>query len=186
MAGLLVSRGAVLIDADVIAREVVDPSTLAFDAVVDAFGPGVVASDGTLDRAAIAAIVFNDPIQRGRLNAIVHPLVYARIAERLSELGGSDDVVILDVPLLLESGNSTGNLVAEVIVVAASRSVALARLVARGMDEADALARMDAQMPIEDKVAAADWVVRNDGSLDDLTKQVDELWSHLVTKVGPR
>jgi dephospho-CoA kinase len=182
VASMLSRLGAVVIDADALAREVVEPGTPGYDELVQEFGEGVVSADGTLNRAAIASIVFSDDEARARLNAIVHPKVYERIALRMQELAGSDAVVVLDVPLLFESSSGSRGLVSEVVVVAASDDVALDRLEGRGVGRHDAESRMAAQLPIAEKVAAADVVIHNDGTLDELEAQVDELWERLRGK----
>ena len=177
VAKLLAEHGAVIIDADAIAREVVQPGTPGFAAVVDAFGPDVVGPDGALDRPKLASIVFADEQQRGRLNGIVHPLVGERTAQ-LMDATPPGAVVVYDVPLLVESGLADG--FDFVLVVEASGPTRLARLAARGMPEADARNRIAAQADDEQRRAVADVVVRNDGSLDDLRTQVDEVWQRIV------
>ncbi|WP_329212183.1 dephospho-CoA kinase [Streptomyces sp. NBC_00683] len=177
---LLVSYGAVLIDADRIAREVVEPGTPGLDAVVEAFGPGILTPDGTLDRPALGAIVFADPERLAALNAIVHPLVGARSAE-LERAAGPDAVVVHDVPLLTENGLAP--LYDLVVVVDATPGTQLDRLVTlRGMTESDARARMAAQATREERKAVADRVVDNDGPLEALEPQVRTLWSELTAR----
>ncbi|GAA2444832.1 dephospho-CoA kinase [Streptomyces macrosporus] len=174
---LLAAYGAVIIDADRIAREVVEPGTPGLAAVVAEFGEEVLAPDGTLDRPRLGSIVFNDPERRKALNAIVHPLVGARSAE-LQEAAGEDAVVVHDVPLLTENGLAP--LYDLVIVVDASPETQLDRLVRlRGMDEADARARMAAQATREQRLAVADIVIDNDGPLEKLEPQVAEVWRRL-------
>jgi dephospho-CoA kinase len=179
VARLLAARGAVVIDADRLAREVVVAGTPGFAAVVDAFGPGVVAGDGSLDRPALAALVFADPVALRRLESIVHPLVGARAAELMAAAPG-DAVVVYDVPLLVENGLEAGYDV--VVVVDADDETRLARLAARGLSEADARARMAAQARRADRLAVADVVVANDGSRTDLASTVDALWTQLVDR----
>lgn len=174
------SYGAVLIDADRIAREVVEPGTPGLDAVVEAFGPGILTPDGTLDRPALGAIVFADPERLAALNAIVHPLVGARSAE-LERAAGPDAVVVHDVPLLTENGLAP--LYDLVVVVDATPGTQLDRLVTlRGMTESDARARMAAQATREERKAVADRVVDNDGPLEALEPQVRTLWSELTAR----
>jgi dephospho-CoA kinase len=176
VARLLVGHGARLIDADLVAREVVEPGTPGFARVVEALGPSVVAADGTLDRPAVAALVFADPDLLAALNAIVHPLVAVRTAELMAE-APLDGVVVNDVPLLMENGlKGSYDLV---VVVDAPEDVRLERLVARGLSPADVRARMAAQASREDRLAGADYVVDNSGTLDDLVPQVERLWSEL-------
>jgi dephospho-CoA kinase len=179
VARLLAARGAVVIDADRLAREVVVAGTPGFAAVVEAFGPGVVAADGSLDRPALAALVFADPVALRRLESIVHPLVGARAAE-LMAAAPADAVVVHDVPLLVENGLEEGYDV--VVVVDADDETRLTRLAARGLSGTDARARMAAQASRADRLAAADVVVPNDGSRTDLASAVDALWGELVDR----
>lgn len=179
----LVARGAVLIDADLLAREVVEPGTPGLAAIVEAFGREVLLADGTLDREALGRIVFADPESRKRLNAIVHPLVGAATTARFEAALAADPaaIVVHDVPLLVESG--LGRAYDAVVVVAARPETQLHRLVAlRGMTEADARARMAAQASLEDRLAVATHVIWNDGALDELDAQVDEVWRALVAQ----
>lgn len=177
VAALLAAHGAVIIDADAIAREVVEPGTPGFDAVVAEFGNAVVGPDGRLDRPALAAIVFSDEARRAQLNAIVHPLVGQRTVE-LAQAAPPDAVVVYDIPLLVENDMAGG--FEFVIVVLADVDVRLARLEARGMAEADARERMAAQASDEQRRAAADAVIDNNGSLDDLRARVDEVWQRMT------
>ena len=171
----LVERGARLIDADAVVRELQEPGTPVFEAMVERFGPGIVAEDGTLDRAAVAAIVFSDEAARRDLNAIVHPAVGAEIARRIADAAGTDDVVVLDVPLLVESSRYQ---VAGVLVVDCPVDVAVERLVsARGMSEADARARIAVQATREERLARADHVVDNSGPPAALDGEIDRAWA---------
>jgi dephospho-CoA kinase len=175
VARLLAAKGAVVIDADALAREVVEPGTETFRRVVERFGPGVVAPDGTLDRPALARIVFADPEARRDLERITHPAIGALMAQRMAEQAATDNVVVLDVPLLVESGRSD---VAGVIVVDCPEEVALERLVAqRGMDPDDARRRMAAQVGRAERLARADFVIDNAGSLAALEEQVERAWA---------
>lgn len=177
---LLVERGAVLIDADRIAREVVAPGTPGLAAVVETFGEEVLAEDGSLDRARLGSIVFADRERLAALNSIVHPLVGARSKE-LSEAAPEDAVVVHDVPLLTENGLAP--LYDLVVVVDASPDTQLDRLVRlRGMTEEDARARMAAQATREQRRAVADIVIDNDVPLDELIRRVDEVWAELVRR----
>ncbi len=170
----LAELGARVIDADAITRAVQQPGTEVFAAIVERFGPGVVAGDGTLDRPALAAIVFNDPEELKALNAIVHPAVGVAIAEQLAAAAETDDVVVLDVPLLVESGRDD---MAALVVVDLDPEVAVARLVEhRGFTEGDARARISRQASREDRLAKADRVLDNRGTVDGLLAQVDALW----------
>jgi dephospho-CoA kinase len=176
VAALLGEHGAVIIDADVVAREVVRAGTPGFAAVVARFGPGVVGPDGELDRAALARIVFADGAALDELNAIVHPLVGSRSAE-LAAAVPPGAVVVHDIPLLAENG--LADRFDTVVVVEADREIRLARLAERGLTRAEAEARMAAQATDEKRRAIADEIVRNDGDLDSLARQVDRLWDRL-------
>jgi dephospho-CoA kinase len=177
VSALLSSYGAVIIDSDRIAREVVEPGTPGLAAVVAAFGPGILLPDGALDRPALGSIVFADPDRLRALNAIVHPLVRDRSAQ-LEAAAGPDALVIHDVPLLAENGLAP--LYDSVIVVDASPETQLDRLVRlRGMSEDDARARMAAQASRQDRLAIADFVIDNDGPLDALEPQVRKAWEAL-------
>jgi dephospho-CoA kinase len=176
-ARMLAARGAVVLDADTLARQVVEPGTTGFDAVLARFGDEVRSADGSLDRARVAGMVFADPRARHDLEAIVHPRVRARIAEAAAAHADSDAVVVVDSPLLIETGAHESFPV--VVVVIAPDDVRLARLTARGMGEADARARMVAQMPLEDKASHAHVVLDNGGSEADLEAQVTRLWADL-------
>ncbi|WP_028813942.1 dephospho-CoA kinase [Streptomyces flavidovirens] len=179
---LLVSYGAVLIDADKIAREVVEPGTPGLAAVVEAFGEGILAADGTLDRPKLGSIVFADAARLATLNAIVHPLVGARSAE-LEAAAGVDAVVVHDVPLLTENGLAP--LYDLVVVVDASPRTQLDRLVRlRGMTEDEARARMAAQAKREQRLAIADLVIDNDGPLEALEPQVHKVWAELSERAA--
>jgi dephospho-CoA kinase len=181
VAALLARHGAVVIDADALAREVVEPGSPGFDAVVTRFGSTVVA-DGRLDRAALAALVFRDERALGDLNAIVHPLVGERAAE-LMAAAPPDAVVVYDVPLLVEADLAAGFDV--VVVVEAPAETRLARLQGRGLSAEDANARMAAQAADAQRRAVADVVIENDGSPAELAERVDELWTLLTEGVGP-
>ncbi|MDT0456111.1 dephospho-CoA kinase [Streptomyces sp. DSM 41527] len=174
---LLASYGAVVVDADKIAREVVEPGTPGLAAVVEEFGGDVLAPDGTLDRPKLGRIVFSDPGKLKALNAIVHPLVGARSAE-LEASAGPDAVVVHDVPLLTENGLAP--LYDLVVVVDAAPQTRLDRLVRlRGMAEEEATSRMGAQATREQRLAVADLVIDNDGPLDALEPQVRAVWERL-------
>ncbi|MFJ6066079.1 dephospho-CoA kinase [Streptomyces tendae] len=177
---LLVEHGAVLIDADRIAREVVAPGTPGLAAVVAAFGEDVLAEDGTLDRPKLGSIVFADPDRLAVLNGIVHPLVGER-SRALEEAAAEDAVVVHDVPLLAENGLAP--LYDLVVVVDADPATQLDRLVRlRGMTEQDARARMAAQATREQRREIADVVVDNDVPLDELRRRVKEVWDELVRR----
>ncbi|NGN69740.1 dephospho-CoA kinase [Streptomyces sp. A7024] len=177
---LLGSYGAVVIDADKIAREVVAPGTPGLAAVVAEFGEGVLLPDGSLDRPKLGSIVFADPDRRAALNAIVHPLVGARSAQ-LEEAAGPDAVTVHDVPLLAENGLAP--LYDLVIVVDVAPETQLDRLVRlRGMAEEEAKARMAAQATRDERLAVADIVIDNEGSLERLAERVAEVWRELPAK----
>jgi dephospho-CoA kinase len=176
-ARMLAERGAVVIDADVLAREAVSPGTAGFDAVVEAFGLEILTAEGTLDRKRLARIVFEDPERRRTLEAIVHPEVRRRIAQTVADHAGTPSVVVLDSPLLIETEGHRD--VQVIVVVQAQPETEIARLVARGMTEADARARLEVQMPLEEKARKADVILDNEGTLEDLATQVDALWKDL-------
>ncbi|MFJ2057274.1 dephospho-CoA kinase [Streptomyces sp. NPDC087908] len=179
---LLVSYGAVLIDADRIAREVVEPGTPGLAAVVEAFGDDILTAEGTLDRPRLGSLVFADADRLATLNAIVHPLVGARSAE-LEGWAAEGDVVVHDVPLLTENGLAP--LYDLVIVVDASPETQLDRLVRlRGMAESEARARMSAQATRAERLAVADLVIDNDGPLDALEPQVRKVWDELERRAS--
>jgi dephospho-CoA kinase len=177
VARLLASYGAVLIDADRIAREVVEPGSEGLAAVVAEFGERILHPDGTLDRPGLGAIVFSDEERRKALNAIVHPLVGRRAAE-LQQAAGPGDIVVHDVPLLTE--NDRASQFDQVIVVDAAPATQLDRLIRlRGMTEEDARARIAAQATREQRLAVATVVIDNDGPLEALEPQVSAVWQRL-------
>jgi dephospho-CoA kinase len=182
VARLLAARGAVVVDADALAREAVAPGTPGLAAVVAEFGPGVLAADGSLDRAALGRVVFGDDARLAALEAIVHPYVGRRSAE-LMAAAAPGDVVVYDVPLLVEKRLQDGYDV--VVVVDAADETRLHRLVTlRGMTEQDARTRMAAQASRADRLAVADMVVANDAGLAELAARVDELWTELAARAG--
>jgi len=178
VSALLAEHGAVIVDADLIAREVVEPGTPGLAAVVAEFGAGILAAEGSLDRAALAEIVFHDDSARLRLNAILHPLIGDRTAELIAA-APAGSIVVNDIPLLAESRRSGYDVV---IVVVAGRQVRLERLEKRGMGPDEAEARMAAQASDEQRLALADEVVHNDGTREELAAQVDALWARLVER----
>ena len=172
------SLGATVIDADAITRELQQPGGPVYEAMVERFGDLIVGPDGSLDRQAVADIVFNDAAALADLNAIVHPAVGAEIARRLEEAAGSDGLVVLDVPLLVESGRDD---MASLVVVDVDPEVAIERLVSqRGMREDDVRARMANQADRAARLARADHVLDNSGSIGELRAQVDQLWVRLL------
>ena len=179
---MLAERGAVVIDADDLARRALDAGTPGFDAAVEAFGPGIVAPDGGIDRTRLAALVFANEAARRNLEAIVHPEVGRLFAEEAARHRDTNQVVVYAVPLLVESGLQ--ELFDLVVVVTAEREARLARLAAaREMSPDDAKSRMEAQLPDEDREAAADVVIRNDGSMAELERQVADLWRDLMARI---
>jgi dephospho-CoA kinase len=170
----LAELGAVIIDADALAREVIEPGTDGLAEVVAEFGEGVLRPDGSVDRPALGRIVFDDPRARARLEHIVHPRVRARTAEIVAA-ADPDAIVVNDVPLLVEAGLYRAYEM--VIVVEAAESVRMARLVVeRGMTESDARARIAAQATDDERRAVADVLIVNNGGHDELTEQVDAVW----------
>lgn len=179
VAGLLASYGAVVVDADVLAREALATGTPGLARVVEEFGTGVLGADGSLDRPRLAALVFGDPERLAALNAIVHPYVAARRAELTAAAAAAnpDAVVVFDVPLLVEHGLTDQDVV---VVVDATAETQLRRLVnGRGMGEDQARARMANQAGRAERRAAADVVIDNDGDLAHLRRQVAGLWERL-------
>jgi dephospho-CoA kinase len=182
----LAELGAVILDADKAARVVVEPGTPGLGAIVEAFGPGVLAADGSLERAKLASIVFADEAALAKLNAITHPLIHEhiRVAEEAAIAAGGDDVVLVhDVALLAEWGRAKEfDLVIVVDVPAATQ---LSRLtVERGMPEEQARARIAAQATRDQRLAVADIVIDNSGSREDLNRRVDEVWAELRARAA--
>jgi dephospho-CoA kinase len=175
VSSMMAALGAVVIDADKIARELQAPGTPVFDAMVDRFGPEIVADDGTLDRPKIASIVFSDSRELQSLNAIVHPAINVEIEQRLAALESSDKVVVLDIPLLAEGQGRYPTI--GVVVVDIDEAVAVRRLVEyRGFTEEDARARMASQASREQRRAIADRIIDNSGSLASLEVQVEDVY----------
>lgn len=175
VSNLLAARGAVIIDADAITRELQAPGAPLLGVIAERFGDGVIAADGSLDRAALASIVFADADALGDLNKIVHPAVAKEMDRRLSEQRDTDNVVVLDIPLLAENPRKG---LSGVVVVDVPVDVAVERLVGqRGMDEADARARISKQASREDRLKIADVVVDNSGDLTELERRIDEVWA---------
>ncbi|WP_022885098.1 dephospho-CoA kinase [Glaciibacter superstes] len=181
----LAARGAVHIDADRLAREVVEPGMPALETVRREFGEAVIREDGSLDRAALGAKVFGDSDALARLNAIVHPAVKERTAALLQDAASSDPhaIVVYDVPLLVEA---TGTLDYDLIVVVhASEATRIRRMTSlRGMSEEDAVRRIRAQAADEERLAVADVVIDTDGTMEATERQVDELFQRVVTEAG--
>jgi dephospho-CoA kinase len=172
---MLADRGAVIVDADDLARRAVEPGTAGLQKVVEAFGEDVRKLDGSLDRDVVAAKVFADPEARRLLESITHPEVFRLYHEELDRYRDTDEIVIFDAPLIVETGAHTGFDV--LIVVSASEDNQVRRLIAdRGMTEQAACERIAAQLPLEEKERVATVVIRNDGLIEDLEPQVDEVW----------
>jgi dephospho-CoA kinase len=177
VSALLRQHGALIVDADAIVRELQQPGSPVLDQIADRFGASIIAADGSLDRAALATIVFGDDQAIKDLNTIVHPAVGAEMNRRVAAAALTDQVVVMDIPLLAE--NPRKGLQAK-IVVDVDPELAVHRLVSfRRMSEADARARIARQSPRADRLAIADRVIDNNGDLDELTAQVDELWAWL-------
>lgn len=175
----LVERGAVLVDADAIVHELQRPGTVVFSEMVERFGEGIVAEDGSLDRGAVADLVFSDPEALAALGSIVHPRVHEEIERRIEEQSGTDNVVLLDIPLLGEAGWPG---LAGTIVVDLPVEVALERLVThRGFSEEDARSRVEAQISRTERLAFADFVIDNSGTPEDLEEQLDLAWEWIAT-----
>ncbi|MEY3147570.1 MAG: dephospho-CoA kinase [Actinomycetota bacterium] len=179
VSGLLQARGAVIIDADAIVREVQQPGSPVLAELAQKFGSDVLAEDGSLDRQAVANIVFADPDALKSLNAIVHPAVGREMNERMIAQRASNNVVILDIPLLTENPREglQGRIVVDIPV-----ELQVQRLTSfRGFDEADARARISRQATRQERLDKADFVVDNSGGLEDLIPQIDLLWTWLLS-----
>jgi dephospho-CoA kinase len=185
VARMLGERGAVVIDADELSRRALEPGTRAYQQVCDLFGDEVVEPSGVLDRSAIAERVFGDESLRRALESITHPEVFRLLADEVETLRGTDSIVVFDAPLLIESGFHRACDV--VVVVTAPEAAQLARVRgSRGMTEEDARARLRAQIDPADREAAADVVIPNDGTLEELERRVDELWADLRRREDER
>jgi dephospho-CoA kinase len=183
VARLLERRGAVVIDADQLAREAVAKGSPGFERVVDTFGVPIVTPDGDLDRQALATIIFSDPERKAALEGIVHPEVARRFGEQVDELRSTDRVVVYVSPLLVELGLAPAFDV--VIVVTASPHLRVSRVASgRDLSPEDVRARMAAQATDEQRMEVADILVDNDGSLSELEPQVDRIWDDLVARAG--
>jgi len=181
VARMLEERGAVVFDADLLAREAVEPGTPGHTAVIERFGADVLAPGGELDREALASIVFADPSARRDLEQIVHPEVRRLFAEGSEAYRDTDRIVVFSAPLLVESGMHTAFEI--LVVVSATVPMQIERLMRqRGMSEAAIRARIDAQAPLEDKAAVADFLVDNEGTLAELESQVERLWHDLSAR----
>lgn len=183
VARMLARRGAVVVDADDLARRAVAAGTPGYAKVVARFGDGILAPDGSIDRKRLADVVFSDPAARRDLEAIVHPEVARMFAEEAARHRGTDRVVVYVAPLLVEAGRADDFDV--LVVVTAPEEAQVARLVRdRAMTEEEVRARIAAQLPQEEKAARADLVIENAGSLEALERQVDAVWRDLRARAG--
>jgi dephospho-CoA kinase len=183
VARLLERRGAIVIDADQLARDAIAKGTPGFDDVVHAFGPEVVGPDGDLDRAALAARIFADPSQKATLEGIVHPEVARRFGESVERYRSTDRVVLYVSPLLVELGLAPAFDV--VVVVTASPHLRVSRVASdRGLSPDEVRSRMAAQATDEQRMEVADVLIDNDGSLGELEPQIERLWADLVTRAS--
>lgn len=178
VSAMLAERGAVIVDADQIARDLQSPGSPVLDSMAERFGEHIILDDGSLDRAAVAAIVFNDEAALKDLNGIVHPAMQSEIQRQIDEQRSTDRVVVLDFPLL---GENPRKGLAATIVVDIPVDVAVRRLVdQRGMSEDDARARINSQISRDERLATATHVIDNGGDRESLTAQVDDLWQQLL------
>jgi dephospho-CoA kinase len=183
VAAMLVKKGAFHIDFDILAHEVEKPDMPAWRSIIDAFGPEIRNEDGTINRIKLGAIVFADQKKMAQLNAIVHPAVFMAWRRQLEEIEKekTDAIVLSDVPLLIEAGMK--QMVDVVLLVYISPEEQLRRLIVRnGYTREDALSRLSAQMPIQDKLALADLIVNNEGSRKETQKQVVAVWRELIRR----
>ncbi len=186
VAGALVERGAVLLDADAIVAELQQPGQPVLEAMVAHFGPSILQPDGHLDRKAVASIVFGDPEELAALGAIVHPAVRAEMADRRQALAGSDAIVVAEIPLLAEAGPERQRGLAGIIVVDVVPDVAVERLVAdRGLTAAEARARLARQASRAERLGLADFVIDNNGTRGQLAEQVERCWEWIESLEHP-
>lgn len=185
VADMLAERGAIVVDADDLARQSLEPGTRAFQQVCDLFGDEVVAPSGELDRGALAERVFGDEEARRTLESITHPEVFRMLAETVEAHRGTDDVVVFDAPLIIETGFHEA---CDVVVVVTAQAEQQIKRVARsrGMSEEQARARIAAQIPAEQREALADVVIRNDGHMVSLERHVEALWADLQRRGAGR
>lgn len=183
VAGIFRDLGAVIVEADKIAREAVQPGTEVYRKIVEAFGKDIVLPDGNLDRRRLGAIVFKDPAARRRLNVLTHPEIRRRIHSEVEQTAARqpDAVVMVDVPLLLDTTGPEAFDLDGVIVVVATPEQQIDRLMARdNLTREEAGYRLAAQRPVAEKAAEADWVIDNTGTVEDTRRQVDVLWSEIT------
>lgn len=186
VARILAAEGVAIVDADQVAREIVETGSPGLAAIVEAFGANVLTADGSLDRKALGAIVFADSSARRTLEAITHPRIFARSMEKLGLIAAGDAAYgIYDAALLVE--NQSYRMMAALVVVAAPRALQIARITLRdGLTEAEAEARIDAQLPLEQKVAVADHVIVNDGDMALLKERTLEVHARLTARFGAK
>lgn len=183
VARMLETRGAVVFDADLLARDAVEPGTPGYRQVVERFGPNVLAPGGGIDREALAAVVFADPAARRDLEAIVHPEIRRLFAESTEAYRDTDAVVVFSAPLLVETGMHTAFEI--LVVVSAPVEQQIERLMReRAMSEPAIRERIAAQLPLEDKAEVADILIDNDGTLEELEGQVDRVWTQLRARAS--
>ena len=183
VAAMLAARGAVVVDADQIARDLAEPGGAVYQPMIDRFGEEIVLPDGTIDRAKVAGRVFTDPEALADLNAITHPKIREELGRRVLEQATTDRIVVMDVPLLAETTRRDWGLAA-ILVVDTPVEVAVARLIAeRRMSEDDALARVGRQATREERLALADFVIANAGDMAQLEQEVDRAWAWLTAKL---
>jgi dephospho-CoA kinase len=185
VSAMLAERGAEIVDADLIARQVVMPGEPAWQKILDHFSRGVLTEDGQVDRKKLADLVFADQAKLTLLNEITHPDIFARVAERLEHNRDREVVVVLDAALLIETGLAD-RVDVVVVVDAGDEEEQVRRLTAKGFDERDARVRMAAQLPAEARLAHADLVIRNVGTFEELTARVDEVWDELQRRLRER
>jgi dephospho-CoA kinase len=181
VAGLLAARGAVVVDADELAREALEPGSRTFKHVSDLFGQEVLTTDGRIDRAALANVVFSDEEKRRALESITHPEVFRLLAEAVEKLRETDSIVVFDAPLIIETGFHQAVDVLVVVTAPVEQRIERVRR-DRGMTEAEAAVRIAAQAEPEARNAAADFLILNDGGLEELEARVDELWAELEAR----
>jgi dephospho-CoA kinase len=181
VAGMLAARGAVVVDADELSREALEPGTRAFKHVSDLFGEEILTRDGRIDRAALASVVFGDEEKRRSLESITHPEVFRLLAEAVEKLRNTDKVVVFDAPLIIETGFHEAVDVLVVVTAPIEQRIERVRR-DRGMSEAEAAVRIAAQAAPEARDAAADVLIHNDGDLEELEARVDELWADLEAR----
>jgi dephospho-CoA kinase len=189
VASALRAKGAAIIDADALAREVVRPGGPAYQDIVQAFGPSVVGPDGTLDRPALAARIFSDSSARRRLNALTHPHIRRRMADEAARLtmDGRTPVIVFDIPLLLDTTDGRDLELDGIIVVYADAETRVRRLMARNdLSHEEAERRLAAQVPLETKKAQATWVIENSGTPHDTHAQIERLWHALNARAAGR